>query len=71
MFVRETQPGRLDAGSEYEDFGLATLPLRAPSLVDEDILAVNLVNAMRDEEDDEESDRTHRQEEIDRVLQNR
>ena len=50
---------------------LAPLPMRAPGLVDENFLAVDLVNPVRDHEDDEERDRTDCQEEIDRIRNDR
>jgi len=57
-------------GCGYEDFdlGLSTLPVRAPSLVDEDVLAPDLVDVSRDDKDDEEGHAAREEEEVQGIL---
>lgn len=54
--------------SGYERFELAAFPVRAPRLVDENLFAVDLVDPMGHEREDEQRDPSDGEEEIHRVV---
>src|SRR5689334_6868021 len=69
MFVMRFPTGPPRCGRADMRFLLAALVLRAPGLVDENLLAVDLVDPMEDDDQHEQGDESDGQEEIDGVLQ--
>ena len=71
MFVNGLATGMPRCGPADMRFLLTALVLRTPGLVDENLLTVDLVNAMQDDDKHEQGDEADRKKEIDWVLQDR
>src|SRR2546426_9760119 len=71
MFVNGLPTGTPRCGLADMRFLLTALVLRAPGLMDEDVLAVDLVDPVQDDDQHEQRDEADREEKIDRVLQDR